>query len=167
MLPWQSLTCYIIDMRKLLTLIALICGCLTVGCGAGSAGRSYHAFDSYWSLGYNDTRLSEDAWSVSYRGYEISQAEANDYALLRASEVTSAAGYRYFAVVNEQNSASSTGVGTFNTNQGTGSGFMSSISFPEIRLSIKAYKEKPAGATAALDNQYLAPAIRQKYNLLK
>ena len=134
-----------------------------VGC---STGRSYHAFDSYWSLGYNDTRMGDDVWSVSYRGYEISQGEANDYALLRAAEVTAAAGYRYFSVVNEQNSTSTTAVGSFNAYQGTGSGFMSSTSYPEVRLSIKAYKTKPAGG-AILDNQYLAPAIRQKYGLGK
>jgi hypothetical protein len=137
--------------------------CVVVGC---STGRSYHAFDSYWSLGYNDTRMGDDVWSVSYRGYEISQGEANDYALLRAAEVTAAAGYRYFSVVNEQNSTSTTAVGTFNAYQGTGSGFMSSTSYPEVRLSIKAYKTKPAGG-AILDNQYLAPAIRQKYGLGK
>ena len=137
--------------------------CVVVGC---STGRSYHAFDSYWSLGYNDTRMGDDVWSVSYRGYEISQGEANDYALLRAAEVTAAAGYRYFSVVNEQNSTSTTAVGTFNAYQGTGSGFMSSTSYPEVRLSVKAYKTKPAGG-AILDNQYLAPAIRQKYGLGK
>jgi hypothetical protein len=137
--------------------------CVVVGC---STGRSYHAFDSYWSLGYNDTRMGDDVWSVSYRGYEISQGEANDYALLRAAEVTAAAGYRYFSVVNEQNSTSTTAVGSFNAYQGTGSGFMSSTSYPEVRLSIKAYKTKPAGG-AILDNQYLAPAIRQKYGLGK
>jgi phospholipase/lecithinase/hemolysin len=137
--------------------------CVVVGC---STGRSYHAFDSYWSLGYNDTRMGDDVWSVSYRGYEISQGEANDYALLRAAEVTAAAGYRYFSVFNEQNSTSTTAVGSFNAYQGTGSGFMSSTSYPEVRLSIKAYKTKPAGG-AMLDNQYLAPAIRQKYGLGK
>ncbi len=137
--------------------------CVVVGC---STGRSYHAFDSYWSLGYNDTRMGDDVWSVSYRGYEISQGEANDYALLRAAEVTAAAGYRYFSVVNEQNSTSTTAVGSFNAYQGTGSGFMSSTSYPEVRLSIKAYKTKPASG-AILDNQYLAPAIRKKYGLGK
>ena len=151
-------------MRFYHVLALLLCGFLSAGC---STGRSYHAFDSYWSLGYNDTRMGEDLWSVSYRGYEISQGEANDYALLRAAEVTANAGYRYFAVVNEQNSTSSTAIGTFNSYQGTGSGFMSSTSYPEVRLSIKAFKEKPAGSSAVLDNQYLAPAIRQKYNLSK
>ena len=151
-------------MRFYHVLAVLLCGFLSVGC---STGRSYHAFDSYWSLGYNDMRMGEDLWSVSYRGYEISQGEANDYALLRAAEVTANAGYRYFAVVNEQNSTSSTAIGTFNSYQGTGSGFMSSTSYPEVRLSIKAFKEKPAGSSAVLDNQYLAPAIRQKYNLSK
>ena len=80
--------------------------------------------------------------------------------------MTAAAGYRYFSVVNEQNSTSTTAVGSFNAYQGTGSGFMSSTSYPEVRLSIKAYKTKPAGG-AILDNQYLAPAIRQKYGLGK
>ena len=154
-------------MKLPASLLALLCGFLAVGCSTGSTGRSYHAFESYWSLGYNDTRMGEDVWSVSYRGYEISQGEANDYALLRAAEVTAAAGYRYFAVTNEQNSTSTTAVGTSNSYQGTGSGFMSSTSYPEVRLSIKAFKEKPAGTSSVLDNQYLAPALRQKYNLNK
>lgn len=146
----------IIHGLTLALFIFIIAGC--------STGRTYHAFDSFWSLGYNDTRMGDDVWSVSYRGYEISQGEANDYALLRAAEVTAAAGYRYFTVVNEQNSTSTTAVGTFNAYQGTGSGFMSSTSYPEVRLSIKAFKAKPAEG-AILDNQYLAPAIRQKYGL--
>ena len=154
-------------MKLPASLLALLCSFLAVGCSNGSTGRSYHAFESYWSLGYNDTRMGEDVWSVSYRGYEISQGEANDYALLRAAEVTAAAGYRYFAVSNEQNSTSTTAVGTSNSYQGTGSGFMSSTSYPEVRLSIKAFKDKPAGTSSVLDNQYLAPALRQKYNLNK
>lgn len=151
-------------MKPRQLLLVLLCSFLAVGC---STGRTYHAFDAYWSLGYNDTRMGEDTWSVSYRGYEISQGEANDYALLRAAEVTAAAGYRYFVVLNEQNSTSTTAIGTFNSYQGTGSGFISSTSYPEVRLSIKGFKAKPAGNTAVLDNQYLAPAIRQKYGLGK
>jgi hypothetical protein len=130
-------------------MLTLACSLLVIGC---SIGRSYHAFDSHWSLGYNDTRMGEDVWSISYRGYEISQGEANDYALLRASEVSTAAGYRFFAVVNEQNSNSA-------------SGMRDALTYPEVRLTIKAYKEKPAGNIAFLDGQYLAPAIRQKYGL--
>lgn len=134
-----------------------------MGC---STGRSYHAFDSYWNMGYNDTQIAGDTWQVSYRGYEISQIEANDYALLRAAEVTALAGYRYFTVKNEVSSSSMTGFGTMNTYQGTGSGFATSYSCPEVRLTIQGFKDKPSRPDiSVLDNQYLSNSIKKKYGL--
>lgn len=148
-------------MRNATALLAILtltlCGC--------STGRTYHPFDSLWSLGYSDTRVGEDQWSVYYRGYEISQGEANDYALLRAAEVTAEAGYRYFIIAGEQNSTSTSGVGSVGVYNGTGGGYMRNSSYPEVRLSIKAYKLKPTSGGMVYDNQYLASALRKKYDL--
>lgn len=138
---------------------------LSLALVACSTGRTYHAFDSLWSLGYNDTRTAEDRWSVSYRGYEISGTEANDYALLRAAEVASEAGYRYFVITSEQNSTSSRTLGTVNSYGGQINGVVAGSSYPEVRLSITAYKLKPNGNGNVYDCKYLAAAIRKKYDL--
>ena len=66
---------------------------------------SYHARDPVWGLGFSETRLAPDVWRVMYRGYYIPEAQAGDYAMLRAAEVVRAAGYRYFVVENERSSA--------------------------------------------------------------
>ena len=139
---------------------------LAIAVGSGcSTGRTYHSFDSFWSLGYNDTRLAEDSWSVSYRGYDISQSEANDYALLRAAEVTAAAGFRYFVLVGEQASSSTSVIGSGYVYNGTGSAVVGSSSYPEVRLTIKAYRTKPVSPSTVYESSYLASGIRQKYSL--
>jgi hypothetical protein len=80
-------------------------------CLLSGVGMSYHARDPVWGLGFSETRLAPDVWRVMYRGYYIPEAQAGDYAMLRAAEVVKAAGYRYFVVENERSSATVMGYG--------------------------------------------------------
>ena len=83
------------------SLLLIPLACLLSGC----VGMSYHARDPVWGLGFSETRLAPDVWRVMYRGYYIPEAQAGDYAMLRAAEVVMAAGYRYFVVENDRSSA--------------------------------------------------------------
>ncbi len=77
------------------------------GCGAGGimAGRNYHAWDSFVDLGYKDTQLNENTFKVSYAGYGIPSSLAEEYAMLRAAELTVQKGFKYFNIVDERSSS--------------------------------------------------------------
>ena len=52
--------------------------------------------------GYTETQLSKNVWKVRTDGNAFtSQTVINNYALLRASELTLKKGYKYFAVISE------------------------------------------------------------------
>ena len=97
---------------------------------SGCVGMSYHARDPIWGLGFSETRLAPNVWRVMYRGYYIPEAQAGDYAMLRAAEVVKAAGYPYFVVENERSSATVMGSGYGYVYAGSGSAFACSIQLP-------------------------------------
>jgi hypothetical protein len=55
-----------------------------------------------WSCegGYSELELAPDTYQVSFSGKNISTAKSQDYALLRAAELTLEKGQRYFLVSN-------------------------------------------------------------------
>jgi len=55
--------------------------------------------------GYSDTQLAPDLFRVVFRGNGFTAAErVQDFALLRASELTLQRGYKFFAITDENNS---------------------------------------------------------------
>jgi hypothetical protein len=113
---------------------------------SGCVGMSYHARDPIWGLGFSETRLAPNVWRVMYRGYYIPEAQAGDYAMLRAAEVVKAAGYRFFVVENERSSATVMGSGYGYAYGGSGSAFAAAYSYPDTGLLVRGLSEKPAGA---------------------
>ena len=126
------------------------------GCGIGS---SYHDSDNRWKLGYSDTQLNETFYRVSYAGYGIPQSECDDFALMRAAEVTRGKGYKYFRIVTEKQSSQSQSfylpgsthtTGTvshyrnFSTIDATShsSGFMGTVNYPVSTLTIEVLNEQ-------------------------
>ncbi len=82
-------------MKKLLALCALstLAACAAVGPAA------YGPVDSK-GFGYEETKVESDRYRVLYRGSGgMSPEEVEDYALLRAAELTLANGYDWFRVV--------------------------------------------------------------------
>jgi hypothetical protein len=143
-----------------LFLIPLVC--LLSGC----VGMSYHARDPIWGLGFSETRLAPDVWRVMYRGYYIPEAQAGDYAMLRAAEVVKAAGYRYFVVVNERSSATVMGSGYGYAYGGSGSAFAAAYSYPETGLLVKGLSERPAsGGQMVIDAAFVSAEIKRKYKI--
>jgi hypothetical protein len=144
-------------MRSLFLLVAanVLCGCI---------GMSYHARDPVWGLGFSETQVAPDVWRVMYRGYYIPEAQAGDYALLRAAEVVRSAGYRYFVIENERASAAVMGGGYGYLQGGTGSAFGAAYSYPESGLLVRAVRQKPSTAFA-YDAEFVISSIKSKYKI--
>ncbi len=63
--------------------------------------------------GYSDTELAPDLYQIIVRGDDIATMErVQDFALLRASELTIQHGFSYFAIVNQSNATSVSSVTT-------------------------------------------------------
>jgi hypothetical protein len=131
--------------------------------------------------GYSDTRLAPDIWRVSFKGNGYTSSDrAQDFALLRVSDLCLANGYTCFAVINEQASESTmayhtptttyqNGTATAYGNQvyysGTatttgGSTFL--FHFPKSGVLVRGFKEKPEGVFT-YDAAFLQSSIREKY----
>jgi hypothetical protein len=144
------------------SLLLIPLACLLSGC----VGMSYHARDPVWGLGFSETRLAPDVWRVMYRGYYIPEAQAGDYAMLRAAEVVRAAGYRYFVVENERSSATVMGSGYGYVYGGSGSAFAAAYSYPETGLLVRGLSEKPAGGGHMIfDAAFVSAEIKRKYKI--
>ena len=135
----------------LATLILLLTGC--------GIGRTYHDSDNMWKLGYSDTQLNETFYRVSYAGYGIPQSECDDFAIMRAAELTKENGYKHFRIVTEKQSSQSqsfylpgsnhtTGTvsryGNFSTINATSysSGLMGTVNYPVSTLTIEVLNEQ-------------------------
>ena len=129
-------------MKKVPSSLLIPLVCLLSSC----VGMSYHARDPVWGLGFSETRLAPDVWRVMYRGYYIPEAQAGDYAMLRAAEVVRAAGYRYFVVENERSSATVMGSGYGYAYGGSGSVFAAAYSYPETGLLVRGFPRGPRPA---------------------
>lgn len=80
-------------MKKLLVLC--VASLITSGCATGPS--SYGPATEQSSLGFKAMQIEEDRFRVSYTGR--SSDEAQDYALLRAAEITLDEGYTHFKVI--------------------------------------------------------------------
>lgn len=54
------------------------------------------------STGYSEQKISDDRYRVEFKSVSNSVADAGDYALLRAAELTQAQGYDWFVVTNKE-----------------------------------------------------------------
>lgn len=126
--------------------------------------------------GYSELRIENDRYRVNYRGAG-SEAQAADYAILRAAEITLSQGYDWFVVDNRSTdragaaSGPRVGVGIGGGNYGgrtsvgigtsvgfnLGAGARSSVSL-EIRLGRGA---KPANANA-YDARQVQQTLRER-----
>ena len=146
---------------------AIACASLLSGCMVPSPYIPIRNYD-----GYDDTRLQENVFSVSFAGNEVtSQQRAHDFALLRCADVTLTNGFRYFIPADSaqtvRNEAYQT-VESVPTRYGRVRTYDTSTvtSRPQSGLTIVCYKEKPEAKNGlTYDAQYLANSIREKYKL--
>jgi hypothetical protein len=149
----------------------LFCSCATPYKSSGIAG------------GYSDTALAPDVYRISFQGNGYtSKQRAQDFAVLRAADLTLSHGYRYFAVVNETEGGRSGTVNTPGYSYTTGSavavgnyaygnahttyvpGASIPFYFPESGLVIRCFKERPEGIFA-FDAAFVSHSLREKYQL--
>ena len=126
-------TLYGIVMVRRLGLLALVL--------LGTAATCYQS-EGFFG-GYRDTQLAPDMFRISFvgNGY-VSKAQAQDYAMRRATEITLRHGYRYFVVLDQQDSANALGK-------------------PETVLMIGCTQEKVPGVFM-FDAQFLQHSLREK-----
>lgn len=157
-------------MREIL--ICAFFGLLVAGCATAYQAKSFTG-------GFSETRLGDNVFEVNFRGNGYTSRErARDFALLRSSEVTLESGYRYFAILDSDNSASlssyttpthtqmqaySTGNYAYGTATTTG-GQTHFVSKPTNHFVIMCFEEKPDQALT-FDARFVAAEIRKKYGI--
>lgn len=93
------------------TLCTVLLSALLVAC---SSATQYQAAEKRGAYGYTETQLGKDRYRITFTGNSLTDKETvNDYALLRAAELTLQEGYDWFHLVtrdNESKSRTSTSV---------------------------------------------------------
>jgi hypothetical protein len=94
-------------MRKLFALTATLCGiALLVGCTTPYSSSGFLG-------GYSDTALAPDVYRISFQGNGYtSQERTQDFAILRAADLTLSHRYRYFGIINQTEGGRSTVINT-------------------------------------------------------
>jgi hypothetical protein len=169
--------CMIAIMRTLLTPIAFLCSAvLLVSCETPYSSNGFLG-------GYSDTALAPDVYRISFKGNGYTSNErTQDFAVLRAAELTLSHGYRYFQVINETQGGRSGMIQTPGHAYTYGNAYQSGnmvygsahtiyspgvsipIFFPESGLLIHCFRDRPAGGFA-LDAAYVSRSLREKYKL--
>jgi hypothetical protein len=100
----------------------------------------------------------------SVRGYYIPEAQVGDYAMLRAAEIVSAAGYPYFVIANERSSAAVMGSGYGYLYGSSGYAVGAAYSYPESGLLVRGLSRKSSrGGQMVFDAVFVATEIKRKY----
>ncbi|MBI5384438.1 MAG: hypothetical protein HZA90_07090 [Verrucomicrobia bacterium] len=133
--------------------------------------------------GYKETQLAPDVFRVTFRGNRYTSPErAQDFSMLRASELALQHGFTHFAVVDERRSttahsfttsghATTTGTAYVYGNQATYSGQTiytpgqtHTFYKPRTGLVVQFFKTKPDGIFA-FDAAFLQQSIKQTYKI--
>ncbi len=156
----------------LISLVFIALGCATPYQSVGFTG------------GYEETRLDENIYNVYFRGNGYtSRQKAEDFALLRAAELTLQSGYKFF-VITASNAYTSTSFYTTpvqsktktnvsvygNTVYGkskttTTGGDTYAINKPGVALTIVCFKERPETNATIFNAQFIDESIKSKYKI--
>jgi hypothetical protein len=156
---------------SLIIVSLLFTGCATQYQSSGFAG------------GYSDTQLAPDAFRISFSGNGFTSSDrAQDFALLRAADLTLAHGFHYFAIVNEAQGGSMSSItlpgSSYTTASATGYGnsvYGSAVTTyvpptnipvfkPRSGLLIRCFGERPPGGYV-FDARFLSQSLRAKYGI--
>jgi hypothetical protein len=133
--------------------------------------------------GYSDTQLAPDVFRVYFSGnHHTSPERAQDFAMLRATDDCLQHGFKYFALIDENSTQSTSVVNLPGSAYTTGSAYAygntatySGITHfspgatmvrhkPHETLLIQCYQNKPGGLFT-YDAEYLQNSIKQKYGI--
>lgn len=109
-----------------------------------------------WGYGFDETRVGENTWVVSFRGNDATDDQrAYDFALLRSAHLTRLNGYQYFHLQSSTSSQEQ----DFYAYEGTGG---SSV-YPTQRNTISMFHNNPEGIYYAAD--FICDSLGKKYDL--
>ena len=90
---------------RLVMMVMVLSSLVLAGC---SSSTRYQAADERGDYGYTETALGKDRYRITFTGNSITDKETvNDFALLRAAEVTLQEGYDWFQLVNRDTESKS------------------------------------------------------------
>jgi hypothetical protein len=152
------------------SLVAWGCGCAT----------SYRAGENE---GFSDMRLGQDIFSINFQGNAFTRAkQVEDFAMLRAAEVTAENGFLFFAILKTDNTTDvssvtvpgtatysgagsyARGVGTYAASGVTVGPQTSTTVTARSSLLIRCYTQKP-DAVPVLDAAVVKGSIQAKYKM--
>lgn len=150
---------------------AFLASCATPYSSTGFAG------------GYSDTQLAPDAFRITFSGNGFTSPDrAQDFALLRAADLTLGHGFRYFAIVGEHEGGSNASITVPGSAYTTGHAYAYGnyvsgsaqttyipptnipIFKPSTGLLIRCFAQRPPG-DYAFDAQFLSNSLRAKYGI--
>ena len=85
-------------MKYFITLLTLTLLVLVSGCTSRPDYRSA----KNGSVGYSEQKITNDRYRVQFKSHSKTVADASDYALLRAAELTQQQGYDWFVVTSKE-----------------------------------------------------------------
>lgn len=133
-------------------LVALAMTVVIAGCATPYKADGYGG-------GYSDVQLAEDTFRIAFKGNDAtSRTRAEEFALLRAAEVTLAHGFRFFTLSDARSSLNYAGTVS-------SGGLFAAVNEPEVVFTITCYKEKPAGTRPPIDAELTKKAIAAKYGI--
>lgn len=134
-----------------------------------------------WTGGFSETRLSENIFQVNFKGNGYTSSErTSDFTLLRSAEIALENGYRYFALMDSQNTEktsyyqtpvqahTSGNINSFGTLDATttfSGGQINTIRKPISSNTIICFKDKPKDVQFVFDAEYVKKSIQSKYEL--
>jgi hypothetical protein len=166
-----------LTMKSFVRVFAALANCIAVfGCATQYSSQGFAG-------GYSDTQLAPDAFRIAFSGNGFTSAErAQDFAILRAADLTLGHGFRYFAIVSSASGATQSSVNlpgqSYTTVQATGYGnsvygtaattYMPPTSIPIFKpnssMFIRCFAEKPPDGYV-FDAQFLSRSLRSKYGI--
>ena len=163
-------------MRILNVVAVAVMGTIVAACATAYQSAGFTG-------GFKDTQLAPDMFRVSFSGNAMTSSDrVQDFALLRAAELTLANNSRYFAVMSSTDqsrtdsyvtpgSAYTSGTVSTYGNTGTYSGTTTYTApqvhtyyKPGVGMMIRTFQTKPEGGFA-FDANFIANSIRTKYGI--
>jgi hypothetical protein len=163
-------------MKTLLAFLAFLGSALLFGCATAYNNTGF-------SGGYSDTQLAPDVFRITFSGNGFTSSDrAQDFALLRAADLTLSHRFRFFAIITGRSGGSVSSVtlpgSSYTTASATGYGGYAygtatttytpptniPIFKPSSGLLIRCFTERPPSGYV-LDARFLSNSIRAKYHM--
>lgn len=155
-------------MKRIKLLSLLVTSIIVTSCATGYKPEGFGG-------GFSEFKMADNIWQVDFRGNGYtSKQRARDFAMLRAAELTTMAGYPYFVIAD---SADTSTIQMYsnpvvaNTNYGMGNatttfsgGGISTINKPAVGNVVIGIANKPAN-TFAFEGKTIIQSIKAKYKL--